>query len=238
MAQTRTILVTGASSGIGHEVAMRLIKNGNKVIGITRDPARISITSDNFQAVTMDFAQIDKLPTQLNTLTKQYQEISAIICCAGQGRFGGLEEFSYQQIQELITVNVLGQIYLTRAILPGLKKSSFGNIIFIGSEAALTGKRQGTIYCASKFALRGFAQALREECASSSIRVSIINPGMVKTAFFNELSFQHGPDPSNYILPEDVANAVSFIVNTRKETVIDELNLSPLKHVLERKKPK
>ena len=65
-----------------------------------------------------------------------------------------------------------------------MKKIGKGDVIFIGSEAALNGSRKGTIYCASKFALRGFAQALRDECSKSSIRVTIINPGMVKTGFF------------------------------------------------------
>ncbi|MCZ6795808.1 MAG: SDR family NAD(P)-dependent oxidoreductase, partial [Planctomycetota bacterium] len=94
------------------------------------------------------------------------------------------------------------------------------------------GKRQGAVYCASKFALRGFAQALREECAASGVRVTIVNPGMVRTGFFDDLDFAPGEEPANYVLPEDVAEVVAAVLSMRRETVVDEINLSPLKKVV------
>ena len=106
----------------------------------------------------------------------------------------------------------------------------------MGSEAALRGTRRGSVYCASKFALRGFAQALREECAASGIRVTTINPGMVLTPFFDDLDFGPGQEPANYVLPEDVADLVITILSTRSGTVFDEVNLSPLKRVIEFRK--
>jgi NADP-dependent 3-hydroxy acid dehydrogenase YdfG len=83
------------------------------------------------------------------------------------------------------------------------------------------------VYCASKFALRGFAQALRDECANSGLRVSIVNPGMVQTAFFDELSFAPGTEGHQTLFPDDVADAVMSILNSRQGAVIDEINLSP-----------
>ena len=101
----------------------------------------------------------------------------------------------------------------------------------MGSEAGLRGSRRGSVYCASKFALRGFAQALREECAASGIRVTIINPGMVLTPFFDDLDFGPGPEPANYVLPEDIADLVTSILSTRSGTVFDEVDVSPLKRL-------
>jgi NADP-dependent 3-hydroxy acid dehydrogenase YdfG len=122
--------------------------------------------------------------------------------------------------------------YLTKALLPSLKRKAKADLIYIGSEAALKGSRKGAIYCASKFALRGFSQALREECAKSNVRVCLINPGMVKTEFFDQLAFEPGEDASNYLLPEDVAEAVSYVLGSNEQMVVDEINLNPLNRVV------
>ena len=106
----------------------------------------------------------------------------------------------------------------------------------MGSEAALRGAQQGSLYCASKFALRGFAQALREECTSSTVRVSLVNPGAVRTPFFEALDFEPGTEAENAIEPGDVADAIVQILQMRPGTVVDEINLSPQKRVWQRKK--
>ena len=102
----------------------------------------------------------------------------------------------------------------------------------MGSEAALAGGKRGAIYSAAKFGLRGLAQSIRQECAASGVRVSIINPGMVNTAFFDEQDFRPGEETDNYILPEDVARAALTILQARTGTVFDEINLSPQKKVV------
>jgi NADP-dependent 3-hydroxy acid dehydrogenase YdfG len=233
----RTILVTGASSGIGHAVTTLLLGNGNRVIGVARDFSKARFDSEDFRAISIDLSQLDVLPARLDTLVKEEQMIDGVICCAGSGRFGSLEEFSYAQISALIDLNLTSQIYLVRALIPGMKRQAAGDIIFIGSESARSGGRRGAVYSAAKFGLRGLAQSLRQECAASGIRVSIVNPGMVKTPFFDELDFQHGDEPENYILPEDVAGAVLAIMEARAGTVFDEINLSPQKKVIRSPKP-
>ena len=125
---------------------------------------------------------------------------------------------------------------MTRALVPVMKKQKKGKIIFLGSQSALQGGQQGSVYSATKFGLRGFAQALREECAKSRLHVSIVNPGMVRTKFFDKLSFSPGDDPTNAIEPEDVAEVVLSILKMREGTVIDEINLSPLNKVIKFKK--
>ena len=109
------------------------------------------------------------------------------------------------------------------------------DIVFTGSEAALEGARQGSIYCASKFAVRGFVQAIREECAKTRVRVSIVNPGAVRTPFFDDLHFEPGSASENAIEADDVAEVLLTILNARPGTVIDEINLSPQTHVWKRK---
>lgn len=231
----KTAIVTGASSGIGAAIAEHLINQQYQVIGLARDFSKCNFRSDLFKTINMDFSTLDSLPDELTQLSRKYTNIDALICCAGRGQFGSLEEFSYQQIQSLVDLNFLSQAYISKAFLPGMKHQGHGDIIYIGSESALSGGKKGAIYCASKFALRGMAQALRDECTRSGVRITIINPGMVKTPFFDTLDFEPGASNENYIIPEDVANTVSMVLSSRRETVFDEINLSPLKHVIQHK---
>lgn len=226
-------LITGASKGIGKAIARRLIEEGAQVTGLARtfdweDPC--------LTQVCYDLSKTQALPEFFSTLAKQIKNLDGVVCAAGKGRFGFFEEFSYPQIQELMALNFLSQVYLIRAFLPLFKRQKRGEIVVIGSEAALAGKKQGAIYCASKFALRGFCQALREECASSGVRVCLINPGMVLTDFFEHLSFECGKEPNQHIIPEDIASLVSLVLEARPGTVFDEINLSPQSHYVKFKK--
>jgi len=232
----RTVLVTGASSGIGRAVAQNLLQQGHTVVGVSRDCRKFTRQMENFRSVELDLSQLSELPQKIRQLQQMFPEIDAVVFSAGIGQFGSVEEFSYPQIEALMTINFTSQVFLTKALLPALKRKANSDLIFIGSEAALKGSRKGAIYCASKFAIRGFTQALREECGNSNVRVCLINPGMVKTAFFEHLTFEPGDHESNFILPENVAAAVSYVLGTRAQIVIDEINLSPLNKVIKFKK--
>jgi NADP-dependent 3-hydroxy acid dehydrogenase YdfG len=232
--KSRTILVTGASRGIGKAISGRLLHESYGVIGISRNP--VEMESDNFTSIAMDLSEIDQLPEQISQLRSEHPEIDGIVCNAGFGRFGSLEEFSPQQIQQMLDLNITSQLILLREFLPHLKTKGSGDIIIMGSEAALSGGRKGVVYCATKFAMRGAAQALRDECATSGVRVGIINPGMVDTEFFSDTWFHPGPEPDMHLVAEDVADAVWLMLSARPGAAIDEINLSPQKKVIEFKK--
>jgi 3-hydroxy acid dehydrogenase/malonic semialdehyde reductase len=232
----RTVLVTGASSGIGRAIARNLLRQGHHVIGMSRDSGKFIRQQANFSPVQLDLSRLNDIPPKIRELEQAFPDIDAVVFCAGMGQFGSVEEFSYAQIEDLMTLNFTSQAFLVKALLPALKRKACGDLIFIGSEAALKGSRKGAVYCAAKFAVRGFTQALREECGKSNVRVCLINPGMVKTAFFEQLSFEPGDHQSNFITPEDVAEAVSYVLNSRAQIVVDEINLSPLNKVVKFKK--
>jgi 3-hydroxy acid dehydrogenase/malonic semialdehyde reductase len=229
----RTAVVTGASSGIGKAISQLLLREGWSVVGIARDFTKFACDDAGFTPVALDFAELAELPSQLEKLAGEFHRVDALICCAGKGRFGHLEQFSYTQMRELFDLNFTSQAFVVRAFLPRMKRSGRGDIIIMGSEAALRGTRQGSLYCASKFALRGFAQALREETAASGVRVCLVNPGMVRTPFFAELDFKPGDEPDHHILPEDVAAVVLNALQLRDGTNVDEINLSPQKRVID-----
>ena len=232
MISDRCILVTGASRGIGRAVCGRLLQGGGQVIGVARrfDP-ELELLPD-FTPRRLDLADLDRLPAALQQLLAEHPAIDALVCNAGTGRFGALEQFSADQVRGLVDLNLTSQILLVRAFLPALKRRGRGDIVFIGSEAARRGGRRGAVYAATKFALRGLAQSLREECASSGVRVGIVNPGMVLTSFFDDLDFRPDPDDACHLKPEDVAEAVLLMLEARAGAVIDEISLSPRKRVI------
>ena len=227
------VLVTGASSGIGRAVCERLLASGHHAIGIARNLGKFPCDHARYQAHAIDLAALDELPERLKALGAMYPQLDALVLNAGVGRFGSLEQFSYDQIRALIDLNFTSHVFVARAFLPTLKKAGRGHLVFTGSEAALAGTAQGSLYCAAKFALRGFAQALRAECARAGVRVTVVNPGMVQSPFFDELDFRPGPAPDNYILPADVAEVIVQALTARDGTVLDEINLSPQKKVIE-----
>ena len=232
-----TTLVTGVSSGIGLAIAQQLLKEGRAVLGISRRQVEMGNPEiENFTSISLDLSDLSNLKTELPKLTEQYSEISSIVFCAGYGRFGNLEEFSFDQIQQMINTNLTGQIFLARVFLPQMKSKNNGNIVFISSESILSGGRRGAVYTASKSAIQGLAKSLRNECSPKGIHVGIVVPGMVKTEFYSDAEFTHGEDPENFVEPQDVANAVSLMLNSRSGTVIDEIRATPLKSVIKRKK--
>ena len=228
----KCILVTGSSSGIGCSITQKLLNCGAKVIGVGRDHRKFLIDHPNYVTYEAEMSDLHNLKKIINQIIKENNEITGLISNAGNGQFGPIENFSIKQINSFISINLTSHIVVTKLILPHLKKRKLGDIIFIGSEAGLLGSKNGSLYCSAKFGLRGFSQSIRHDTSSSNIRVCIINPGMVRTDFFKNLKFSPGDDINNAINSDDIANAVINVMNMEPSTVVDEINLSPLKKVV------
>jgi short-subunit dehydrogenase len=228
----RKFLVTGASRGIGAAITRQLLESGSGVVAVARDFSAWQEPLPGLETVKLDLSQVEALPHQLGELARNHPELDGLILNAGYGRFGSLEEFSYPQIREMLETNLLQHIYFARAFIPRFKKQGRGDLILIGSEAALIGGRKGAVYSACKFGLRGLAQSLREECSGRGVRVSLINPGMVDTGFYDQLDFAPGEAADNHLRPDDVAQAVKLVLQAPAGTVFDEINLNPLKKVI------
>ena len=155
-----------------------------------------------------------------------------MISNAGLGLFGQLENHDADRISETIHLNLTSHILLARALLPGMKQRGSGTFIFMGSEASITGAKNGAVYCATKFGLRGLAHSLRADAAGSGVRVSLLNPGMVDTPFFDGLWFGPGKAEGQHLTAEDVARTVWHMLSAPEGVVIDEVSMSPQNKVV------
>lgn len=225
----REILVTGSSRGIGLEISNQLNKNGAKVVGISRSKPVKEKNSIFFDHYECDFSNLDALNKTVKAVIKEHYSLNGLISNAGFGRFGALETFSTQQIKESIDVNLTSHMVIASLIVPIFKKRKLGDIIFIGSESSVSGSKNGSLYSAAKFGLRGFSQALREDCANRSVRVSIVNPGFVRTEFFKDLNFEPAVDKEAALDPKHVANVILNILTSGSGSIIEEVRLAPQK---------
>ncbi len=226
MADAKTALITGASSGIGLATTRLLLEQGYRVVGISRRGGIAEFDGAEFTGISMDLANVEAIDHDLPSLLREF-DFDCFIHAAGQGIFGSIEQFSVAQIDSSIRINLTSALLLSRALMPAFRRRGKGRLIFIGSESALSTGKKGSLYSAAKFGLRGFCQALRDDCASDGIQVSLINPGMVRSPFFDNLPFRPGANTENAIEVSDVARQVAHILQSSSNIVIDEINLSP-----------
>lgn len=225
-------LITGATSGIGYALAERATAQGYTVIGLGRDFSRRP--NSCHQTFVLDQADLHAVESFCAQQRAYLQALDLLVLNAGYGQFGSIEQFSSSQIQRLITTNLTSNLVLLSKLIPHMKARGRGDVVIIGSESSQQGAKQGSVYCASKFGLRGLAQSLRAECASSGIRVILVNPGPVRTPFFTDLAFAPADGDEFALNADDVADSVFAALALPATTVVDEINLQPLKRVFEK----
>jgi short-subunit dehydrogenase len=175
----KTVLVTGASHGIGLATATMLAEHGYTVFGTSRQPQ--SITLNGFSLLQLDVRDNESVQRCVQTIIAQSGHIDVLINNAGQSLSGAVEEASAEDAQKLFDTNFFGVIRLTNAVLPHMRQARSGHIINIGSLAGIIGVPYLGMYAASKHALEGYSTSLRYELHDFGVYVSLVQPGDIHT---------------------------------------------------------
>jgi NADP-dependent 3-hydroxy acid dehydrogenase YdfG len=233
MLKDQVAIVTGASRGIGKEIAKKLANEGAKLtlVGSSQDILQSAkdLNSEGYPnviAVQADVANEEDMNRVVQSTLEQYGQIDILVNNAGIGFFKLTEEVTLEDWKKMFEVNVQGVFLGAKVVLPHMKERKSGTIITISSDVGRYTIPNGAAYTASKYAVQGFSGSLAQEVREYGIRVGTVNPGMVDTYFAN--STQGLPEKEEWLKVEDIANAVVYMASAPKHMLIDEIVLHPL----------
>ena len=179
--------ITGASRGFGLELAKLLLANGHRVAATTRRLARLELAlgreNDRFLPLEVDIVNEVSVKNALTRTVMTFGGLDVVVNNAGYGQFGYVEEISDSLVRKEFDVNVFGTLNVIRSALPFLRQQRSGHIFNLSSMAGFTGFPGSGIYCASKFAVAGLSESLRDELADFNINVTCVKPGHFRTDF-------------------------------------------------------
>jgi short-subunit dehydrogenase len=210
-----TALVTGASSGIGASIARALAAAGARVALVARRRDRLEtlageIPNGAAAAFPCDVRDPAAVAATVAAVDARLGAIDVLVNNAGVGRYLAFLDTPPEDVAAVFETNLHAALGFTRAVLPGMLARRRGHLVNVASIAARIGSRHHTIYCASKFALAGFSESLVYELDGTGVGVTLVNPGIIDTAFFDHASFASFPAKARAraIPPERVAAAV------------------------------
>jgi NADP-dependent 3-hydroxy acid dehydrogenase YdfG len=239
---TKTIFITGATSGFGKAMAEKFASNGYRLIITGRRDERLkelaAALAENFSApvlpLTFDVRRRDEVKQAVASLPEEWRKIDILVNNAGLA--SGLDLFQEASLDDfdvMIDTNVKGLLYMTREILPLMLQQPDGYIFNIGSVASKYVYEKGHVYCASKFAVDALSQGMRIDLLKKNIRVTAIHPGLVETEF-SLVRFKGDAERAKKIYQglkplsaEDIADVVFYCASTPPHVNINELVIMP-----------
>lgn len=228
----KTVVITGASAGVGEKLAYEVAKNGGIPILIARSLEKLQHVAKNIETnfgIQPKYYRLDVADTYAvkQVFERIYDEVSTIdilVNNAGYGVFDSVIDADINDIKGMLDVNVIGVVACTKAVLPQMMASNAGHIIVVASQAGKMATPKSGGYAASKHAVLGFTNSLRMEVAGRNIHVSAVNPGPIETKFFDraDKTGNYVESVKNYILsPDEVAQKMVELMKKPKR----ELNL-------------
>ena len=220
------VLVTGGSSGIGKAIASLLVSNGAIVAITGRDKKKLENVAQDIKAIPihMDVSKFKSIDAKVLDAFHSMGGIDVLINNAGVGNFAQLKDLKLSHFEEVFATNVYGLALLTKEVVKFFRAQERGKIINEGSTAAKKGFAGGSVYAASKFALRGMTQCWSQELRKENISVMLINPSEVPTAF-NQKERKERPEELKKLTPHEIAHSVKAMIEMDKRGMIPELDV-------------
>ena len=234
----KTILITGATSGIGKATAIHFAALGARLILCGRRQERLNQLKNELptEVHILNFDVRDRAAVfeAIESLPQTFEQIDVLINNAGNAH--GLDDVIEANLDDwdaMIDGNVKGVMYVTKAVLPLMTKRKSGHIINVGSIAGLEVYPKGNVYCSSKFAINAFTQGLRIDLNPIGIRVGAVHPGLVETEF-SEVRFKGDINRAKSVYnqldalqAEDIANTIAFMVHAPEHVTIADITVLP-----------
>lgn len=237
----KVAVVTGASKGIGNATARLLASQGMHVVTVARSKNILASQAEALQKeynvtvlpVAADLSTEEGVQMVYQAALQRFRFVDVLINNVGVGKYGSLNDISVADYDWILNTNMRSSFLCTKTFLPDMKKNKQGWVIFVGSVAGLRGLPHETVYCASKFAQYGFAQALDFEVRKLGIKVSYIAPGGVHTEFAIGTGRNHSdPIVQNMMDGEDVAETILFTLRQTDKARLFLLGVRPLQETL------
>jgi NAD(P)-dependent dehydrogenase (short-subunit alcohol dehydrogenase family) len=229
---SRVVLITGASRGIGRSVALARARRGDAVALVARTAAALAAVAAEVEAaggralaLPADVTDEAQASAMVAHTLDAFGRLDALVNAAGVGSFRPVAELSLAEWERHLRVNLTGTFLACRAALGPMRAQGAGQIVNILSIAAKVPFPGAAAYCASKWGALGFTRVLAEEVRRQGIRVTALCPGSVDTPFWDGI--ESHPDFARMMRPEDVAEAVAFILDQPPGIVTDEMVVMP-----------
>ena len=226
-------IVTGASSGIGLAISRVLCRLGYEVFGIGRN-FNTEFEAESFHKIICDILDTDRLCDTAKQIAAQ-NRVTLLVNNAGTAYYGLHEELNPRKISQMVRTNLEAPMILTCQLLRELKKHR-GYISNISSVTAGASNPHGCAYGATKAGLSSFSRSLFDEARKYGVKVVSISPDMTRTNLYRNADFREGAEAGSYLLPEEVANAVEYVLSQREGLVVSDITLKPQLHRIMRKK--
>ncbi len=230
----KTVLITGASRGIGRSTAELFAREGASLILLSRDRDALESLAKNLRekysvevrVAAQDLTRTAEARILLAGIIEETGRIDIAICNAGIGQYGPVSRTAWKDIDHVLRLNVEGALLVAHALLPGMVRRRCGSIVFISSALGKRTVPYNAIYCASKFALHGFADALRLEVKSAGVHVGVVCPARTSTPFHDAILFSTERRTQRRVpvsSPEKVARAILLCVLRRRREIVVSL---------------
>lgn len=229
----RAAIVTGASSGIGLAVSERLACLGYEVFGFGREFGEEPLWDrDGLHPVVCDLLDTQKLCGHIRSVKAQHP-VHVLVNNAGVGYYGLHEELNPKKIQQMVRTNLEVPMILAQQLLRELKKHA-GYLIQIASVTAYQSNPHGCAYGATKAGLASFSASLFDEARRYGVKVVTISPDMTKSRLYRSADFCEAEEEDCYLLPQETADAVAYVLSQREGMVVTDLTLKPQRHRIRR----
>ena len=234
----KLVVVTGASSGIGREIAKKFSSNGHPVLLLSRRLEKMEeLNLENSLCKSVDVTDLEKMKEAIKEAEEKFGKVDCLINCAGMMLLGHPEEQDFKEWNDMIDLNIKGILTGTNIVLKDMVQRNAGTIVNISSIAGRKTFDNHAVYCGTKFAVHAITENIRKEVSQSNVRMITISPGVVETPLLShttdeKIKYNYNEWKKSIeagLQPEKIASCIEFAYNQPQDICIREIVIAKTK---------